>query len=98
MALPAVVVVLLSGAGNRRNTITAIQQAAMLRNRLTRMLIVRSSSSIFSSIGALMSTMLASYFINKLAKKILYLEDKKVHEYLGNYDDYKEKLEEYLNE
>lgn len=32
------------------------------------------------------------YFINKLAKKILYLEDKKVHEYLGNYDDYKEKM------
>lgn len=28
------------------------------------------------------------YFINKIAKKILYIEDKKITEYLGNYDDY----------
>ncbi len=31
------------------------------------------------------------YFINELAKKILYIEDKKINEYLGNYDDYYEK-------
>ena len=29
------------------------------------------------------------YFINKIAKKILYIEDKKIKEYLGNYDDYR---------
>lgn len=31
------------------------------------------------------------YFINELAKKVLYIENRKVKEYLGNYDDYKEK-------
>ena len=30
------------------------------------------------------------YFINKIAKKILYIEDKKIKEYLGNYDDYRD--------
>lgn len=30
------------------------------------------------------------YFINELAKKVLYLENKKINLYLGNYDDYKE--------
>ncbi len=29
------------------------------------------------------------YFINKLANKILYIENQKVKEYIGNYDDYK---------
>ena len=29
------------------------------------------------------------YFINQLAEKILYIEDSKVNEYVGNYDDYK---------
>jgi len=29
------------------------------------------------------------YFINKLANKILYIENKKIKEYIGNYDDYK---------
>ena len=29
------------------------------------------------------------YFINELAKKILYIEDKGITEYIGNYDDYK---------
>ena len=29
------------------------------------------------------------YFINKLANKILYVENQKVKEYIGNYDDYK---------
>ena len=28
------------------------------------------------------------YFINKLANKILYIEDHKIKEYIGNYDDY----------
>ena len=28
------------------------------------------------------------YFINEIAKKILFIEDKKIKEYLGNYDDY----------
>ncbi|MDD3341719.1 MAG: ABC-F family ATP-binding cassette domain-containing protein [Bacilli bacterium] len=28
------------------------------------------------------------YFINELAKKIFYIEDKKINEYIGNYDDY----------
>ncbi len=31
------------------------------------------------------------YFINKIAKKILYIKNKSVKEYLGNYDYYKEK-------
>jgi ATPase subunit of ABC transporter with duplicated ATPase domains len=29
------------------------------------------------------------YFINKLANKIFYIDNKKIKEYLGNYDDYK---------
>ncbi len=33
------------------------------------------------------------YFINTLANKILYIEDKKIKEYIGNYDDYKLKKE-----
>ena len=31
------------------------------------------------------------YFINEIAKKIIYIEDKKIREYLGNYDDYYQK-------
>ncbi len=31
------------------------------------------------------------YFINEIAKKIFYIEDKKIKEYLGNYDDYYQK-------
>lgn len=31
------------------------------------------------------------YFINKLANKILYIENKQAKEYIGNYDDYKNK-------
>ena len=31
------------------------------------------------------------YFINKLANKILYIEDHKIKEYIGNYEDYKSK-------
>ena len=30
------------------------------------------------------------YFINKLAKRIVCFENKKLVSYLGNYDDYKE--------
>ncbi len=37
------------------------------------------------------------YFINELAKKILYIEDKKIGSYLGNYDDYKEQKEKQLS-
>lgn len=29
------------------------------------------------------------YFINQLAERVLYIEDAKVEEYIGNYDDYK---------
>ena len=29
------------------------------------------------------------YFINKVATRIVYLEDKKLVSYVGNYDDYK---------
>lgn len=36
------------------------------------------------------------YFINKIAKKIFYIEDKKIIEYLGNYDDYRETKENQL--
>lgn len=36
------------------------------------------------------------YFINELAKRILYIEDKKINSYLGNYDDYKEQQEKRL--
>lgn len=36
------------------------------------------------------------YFINELAKKILYIEDKQINEYLGNYDDYRETKEKIL--
>ena len=32
------------------------------------------------------------YFINELAKKILYIENKNIVEYLGNYDDYKNQM------
>lgn len=31
------------------------------------------------------------YFINKIASKIISIEDKKIVEYIGNYDDYKER-------
>ena len=31
------------------------------------------------------------YFINEIAKKIFYIEDKKINEYIGNYDDYYQK-------
>ena len=34
------------------------------------------------------------YFINKLADKILYIQDKKLKEYYGNYDYYLEKIKE----
>ena len=34
------------------------------------------------------------YFINKLADKILYIQDKKIKEYYGNYDYYLEKIKE----
>lgn len=33
------------------------------------------------------------YFINEIAKKILYIEDKKIKEYVGNYDDFAERRE-----
>ncbi len=36
------------------------------------------------------------YFINELAKKILYIEDKKINQYLGNYNDYHEQKEKKL--
>lgn len=32
------------------------------------------------------------YFINKLANKILYIKDKKIKEFIGNYEDYKSKV------
>ena len=32
------------------------------------------------------------YFINKVADKILYIENKNIKEYIGNYDDYKNKI------
>jgi len=32
------------------------------------------------------------YFINKLANKILYIENKTIKEYIGNYEDYKQKM------
>ena len=31
------------------------------------------------------------YFANKLAKKIMEIDNKKIHEFIGNYDDYKNK-------
>ena len=31
------------------------------------------------------------YFINKLANKIFYIENNRLNQYIGNYDDYKEK-------
>ena len=37
------------------------------------------------------------YFINEIAKKILYIEDKEIIEYLGNYDDYRETKEKQLS-
>ena len=37
------------------------------------------------------------YFINEIAGKILYIEDKEITEYLGNYDDYRETKEKQLS-
>lgn len=37
------------------------------------------------------------YFINEIAEKILYIEDKEIKEYLGNYDDYRETKEKQLS-
>lgn len=37
------------------------------------------------------------YFINEIAKKILYIENKKIKEYQGNYDDYVETKEKILS-
>ena len=32
------------------------------------------------------------YFINKIATRIVYIENKKLVNYIGNYDDYKRKI------
>ena len=32
------------------------------------------------------------YFINKVASRIIYIKDKKLISYIGNYDDYKNKI------
>ena len=37
------------------------------------------------------------YFINEIAEKILYIEDKEIKEYLGNYDGYRETKEKQLS-
>ena len=37
------------------------------------------------------------YFINEIAQKILYIEDKGIIEYLGNYDDYRDTKEKQLS-
>ena len=37
------------------------------------------------------------YFINKLAQKIFYIEEKEINEYIGNYDDYVETKEKQLS-
>lgn len=37
------------------------------------------------------------YFINEIAQKILYIEDKEITEYLGNYDDYRDTKEKQLS-
>lgn len=37
------------------------------------------------------------YFINEIAQKILYIEDKEIKEYLGNYDDYRDTKEKQLS-
>ena len=37
------------------------------------------------------------YFINEIAQKILYIEDKGITEYLGNYDDYRDTKEKQLS-
>lgn len=37
------------------------------------------------------------YFINKIASKIISIEDKKIVEYIGNYDDYKERKRDIQN-
>lgn len=37
------------------------------------------------------------YFINEIAQKILYIEDKGITEYLGNYDDYRDTKEKKLS-
>ena len=31
------------------------------------------------------------YFINKIANKILYIQDNKIHEHYGNYENFKNK-------
>lgn len=41
--------------------------------------------------GALLFVSHDRYFINKIASKIISIEDKKIVEYIGNYDDYKER-------
>ena len=37
------------------------------------------------------------YFINEMAQKILYIEDKGITKYLGNYDDYRDTKEKKLS-
>lgn len=37
------------------------------------------------------------YFINEIAQKVLYIEDKEITEYLGNYDDYRNTKEKQLS-
>ena len=37
------------------------------------------------------------YFINEIAKKVLYVEDKNITEYFGNYDDYRNTKEKQLS-
>lgn len=37
------------------------------------------------------------YFINEIAQEILYIEDKGIKEYLGNYDDYRDTKEKQLS-
>ncbi len=37
------------------------------------------------------------YFINEIAQKILYIEDKEIIKYLGNYDDYRDTKEKQLS-
>ena len=36
------------------------------------------------------------YFINEIAKKVLYIENNNITEYLGNYDEYLHKKEKQL--
>lgn len=35
------------------------------------------------------------YFINKLATRIIYIKDKKIFNYIGNYNDYKKRINKY---